>query len=179
MLGDKLRIGAGAAVVLVIGAVAGAAVTNAVQPAPAAQVAIAEASASSELYVDVQGAVERPGIVMLSPGARVIDAVAAAGGMTDAAAAGSVNLAREVVDGEQLVVPDVTAHEKGADDGLVSINSATAEELQSLSGIGPALSGAIVAYREEHGPFTDIAQLEEVPGIGPAMMSRLESAVKL
>lgn len=179
MLGDKLRIGAGAAVVLVIGAVAGAAVTNAVQPAPAAQIAVAEASASTEVYVDVQGAVERPGIVMLSSGARVIDAVAAAGGMTDDAADGSVNLAREVVDGEQLVVPDGSAEAAGADDGLVSINSASAEELQMLSGIGPALSSAIIAYRDENGPFTAVEQLEEVPGIGPAMMSRLASLVKL
>lgn len=179
MLTDKLRIGAGAAVVLVIGAVAGAAITNAVQPAPAAQLSIAESSESAELYVDVQGAVERPGIVVLTSGARVMDAIAAAGGLSDDAAAGSVNLAREVQDGEQLLVPDIDSAAAADDDALLSINQATAEELQSLPGIGPSLSAAIVAFRDEHGPFTQLEQLDEVPGIGPALMTRLSALVRL
>lgn len=179
MLGDRLRIGAGAAVVLIIGAVAGAAITNNMQPAQQTQVAIADAEAAGELYVDVQGEVERPGIVMLPAGARVIDAIAAAGGLTDEAAEGAINLAREVADGEQLVVPDSSGAADEADDGLVSINQASAEELQTLPGIGPSISQAIVAYRDEHGPFTAIEQLEDVPGIGPAIMTRLASMVKL
>ena len=179
MLSDRLRLGAGAAIVLVIGAVAGAAITGAVQPQPAVQLDIGESAETAELYVDVQGAVERPGIVVLPAGARVMDAIAAAGGLRDDAAEGAINLAREVQDGEQLIVPDEAGAEVAADDGLININQATAEELEELPGIGPSLSAAIVAYRDEHGPFSQIEQLDDVPGIGPAVLARLTSLVRL
>lgn len=175
----------GAAVVLVIGAVVGGAIVNAVggsgRAAPEIVIGGDEAVDAGELLVDVQGEVANPGVVLLAPGSRVIDAVAAAGGLTDEAAAGSVNLAREVVDGEQIIVGGLAAEGEGATaaDGRISINRATADELQSLPRVGPAVSAAIIAHRDQHGPFTDIEQLEDVSGIGPAMMEQLRDLVTL
>lgn len=185
---DSWRLGIGAAVVLVIGAVAGGAIVNAVGgSAPAPEVIIggeAEGDEVRELIVDVQGAVERPGVVVLPQGARVMDAIAAAGGFNDGAAVGSVNLAREVHDGEQLLVP-VEGEEQTGDsggvsgNGLININRASAEELQQLPRVGPATASAIIAHRDEYGPFTSIDQLQDVSGIGPATMEQLRELITI
>lgn len=138
------------------------------------------------LLVHVLGAVVRPGIVELAPGARVVDAVAAAGGLTAEADSGGVNLARALVDGEQLVVPVVgaapaapPAGASGAGDGRVSLNAADAAELDTLPRIGPALAQRIIDWREANGPFTDVAQLLDVAGIGDAVYSGLFDLVTL
>lgn len=138
------------------------------------------------LLVHVLGAVARPGIVELAPGARVVDAVAAAGGLTAEADSGGVNLARALVDGEQLVVPVVgaapAAPPEGASvpgDGRVSLNGADAAELDTLPRIGPALAQRIIDWREANGPFTDVAQLLDVAGIGDAVYSGLVDLVTL
>ncbi len=167
---------------LVIGAVAGGAIVNAVgASSQGSDVVIGvedDSVEAEELLVDVQGAVERPGIVVLAPGARVVDAISAAGGLTEGAAAGSINLAREVQDGEQLLVP-IEGEEETTEDGngLININRATAEELQQLPRVGPSVSAAIVAHRDEHGPFASVDDLEDVSGIGPAMMEQLRTLV--
>ena len=179
---ENWRLGVGAAVVLVIGAVAGGAIVNAVgTSSQSSEVVIGvdeEHTESGELLVDVQGAVERPGIVVLAPGARVVDAISGAGGFSEDAASDSINLAREVQDGEQLLVP-VEGEAEAVDDGndLININRATAEELQQLPRVGPSVSAAIVAHRDEHGPFSTVDQLEDVSGIGPAMMEQLRPLV--
>lgn len=138
------------------------------------------------LLVHVLGAVARPGIVELAPGARVVDAVGAAGGLTADADAGGVNLARALVDGEQLVVPVVGAAPpaaadgaSAAEDGRVSLNQADAAELDTLPRIGPALAQRIIDWREANGPFTDVAQLHDVAGIGDAVYSGLVDLVTL
>lgn len=172
---------------LVIGAVTGGAIVNAVGDSGGSRseivIGVEESASQSDLLIDVQGEVEQPGVVVLAPGARVLDAVAASGGFTDEAAAGSVNLAREVVDGEQIIVPSASesaANDAGAAaDGRISINRATAEQLQALPRVGPAVSSAIVAHRDQHGPFTSIDQLEDVSGIGPSMMEQLRELVTL
>ncbi|MGR0221629.1 helix-hairpin-helix domain-containing protein [Agromyces sp. ZXT2-6] len=145
-----------------------------------------ELASTGTLLVHVLGAVARPGIVELAPGARVVDAVGAAGGLTAEADPGGVNLARALVDGEQLVVPVVGAAESataagapGPGDGRVSLNHADAAELDTLPRIGPALAQRIIDWREANGPFTDVAQLLDVAGIGDAVYSGLVDLVTL
>lgn len=185
----RWRLGAGAAVLLVLGAVAGGVAQRLiadVQPAVvvATPVGSASASASPEVVVDVQGAVAQPGVYRLPAGSRVLDAIARAGGTVAEAAPGALNLARPVVDGEQVLVLTegeqaevaATAPEAG---GLVSLNRADQAALETLPRVGPALALAIIAHRDEHGPFTDIAQLDDVPGIGPAMLATITPLVTL
>ena len=181
----RWRLGAGAAVLLVLGAVAGGVAQRMVQDAaPAAIVATPVATASAELVVDVQGAVGRPGVYRLPAGARVLDALARAGGTSPEAAPGALNLARPVVDGEQLVVPTAAEQAEAAEaapeqGGLVSLNRADQAALEALPRVGPSLATAIIAHRDEQGPFTDIAQLDDVPGIGPALLATLTPLVTL
>jgi len=149
---------------------------------------------SATVLVHVLGAVTRPGLVELSSGARVVDAIAAAGGLTPEADPAAVNLARPVVDGEQLLVAAVGAvppsasgpvvggdggggHAVGAADGLVHLNSADVAALDTLPRIGPALAQRIIDWREANGPFTSVDQLLEVAGIGDAVFSGLADRV--
>jgi competence protein ComEA len=137
--------------------------------------------------VHVTGAVALPGLLTLAPGARVGDAVAAAGGALPDAWLDRVNLARPVADGEQVHVPRVgeDAPPPAASgptsqgilpDGRVDLNRATAEELATLPGIGPARAAAIIAAREEQ-PFDEPGDLRRVPGIGEATFQRLAPLV--
>jgi competence protein ComEA len=152
---------------------------------PAQGFATAEPSGTASpapggIVVDVTGAVRRPGVVRLPPGARVLDAVAAAGGLLPGA--GGVNLARPLVDGEQIVVgaPGTdSAGDGGQDngDGRMDLNRADAAALEELPGVGPVLASRIVAWRESAGGFRRVEQLQEVPGIGPAIYSGLVDLV--
>lgn len=159
------------------------------------------ASGSEEggpLVVHVAGAVVSPGVYTLAPGARVIDAVAAAGGLAPDAAADAVNLAAALGDGQKVYVPHigepvdiVVGVSGGASDvygsgstpggagspGPVNINSATADELDTLPGVGPTTAAAIIAHRQQHGPFVTVDDLTDVRGIGPAKMEALRGQV--
>ena len=181
----RWRLGAGAAVLLVLGAVAGGVAQRMVADAqPAAVLPTPVATATAPLVVELQGALAEPGVNRQPQGSRVLDALARAGGTADGAAPGALNLARPLTDGEQLVVPTVEEQaevaEAGPEEGgLVSLNRADAAALETLPGVGPALAAAILAHRDEHGPFTDIAQLDDVAGIGPATLERLTPLVSL
>lgn len=181
----RWRLGAGAAVVLVLGAVAGGVAQRMVADVqPAVVVATPVATASTEVVVDVQGAVAQPGVYRLPAGSRVLDAIARAGGTVEEAAPGALNLARPVVDGEQVLVPTEAEQAEAAaaapeEGGLVSLNRADQAGLETLPRVGPALALAIIAHRDEHGPFTDIAQLDDVPGIGPGLLTSLTPLVTL
>jgi competence protein ComEA len=159
-------------------------------PAAAGQAAAASAGpapAVRRLVVDVAGAVRRPGVYRLSPGARVADAVARAGGLTRTAERTAVNLAAPLADGEQVLVlargSPVAGSRAGAaagapaTSGPVSLNSATAEELDTLPGVGPVTAEKIVAYRQAHGLFTSVDGLDAIPGIGPARLADLRPLV--
>jgi competence protein ComEA len=151
------------------------------------------APTGSVLVVHVAGAVHRPGVVELRGGDRVADALEAAGGATTDASLSSLNLARPLVDGEQVLVPTVAEEEAagavGAEgggaaagaselpDGRLDLNAASPAELEELPGVGPVLAARIVAHREEHGPFSDAAQLREVSGIGEATWASLRDLV--
>ncbi|QGU05260.1 ComEA family DNA-binding protein [Corynebacterium comes] len=136
---------------------------------------------SGDLVVSVVGAVAGPGLVTLTPGARVHDALSHAQPLPGADLL-SLNLAQRLTDGQQLVVPVVgepAAPEAPTGGGGVSLNSASVTELTTLPGIGPATAAAIVAHRESTGGFLSIEQLLDVKGIGPAKFEALREAVTL
>jgi competence protein ComEA len=144
------------------------------------------ARTASRLVVDVAGAVRRPGLYRLPAGTRVDDALAAAGGPTAKADVVAVNRAAPLADGEQVVVPlRGAAGAAGAAVGAggaspsapVDLNSADAEQLDTLPGIGPTTAAKIVAYRQQHGPFHSLAELDAIPGIGPAKLEQLKGLV--
>ncbi len=135
-------------------------------------------SAERVITVHVAGAVASPGVVQVAAGCRVGAAIAAAGGVLPEADLARVNLAAPLADGQQVVVPRISVDEGAvAGDGRVRINLAGADELESLPGVGPVLAERIVAYREEHGPFTVVEDLLDVPGIGEAKLAALREAV--
>jgi competence protein ComEA len=135
------------------------------------------------LVVDVAGAVRRPGLYRLATGTRVDDAVAAAGGGTARADLTAVNLAAPLSDGEQVLVPARgaagAAGAAGASAGstIVDLNSATAEQLDTLPGIGPSTAAKIIAYRQQHGAFHSLAELDAISGIGPSKLAELKGLV--
>ncbi len=143
------------------------------------------AGAAPTVTVSVVGQVVRPGLVVLPAGARVADAVAAAGGLLPGADPAVVNLAAVVTDGQQIAVglpgaaavPGASASPGAAGSGRVPLNSATAAELDALPGIGPVLAQRIVEHRDANGPFTAVEQLDDVPGIGPATFDELADLV--
>jgi len=139
-----------------------------------------------EVVVDVAGAVRRPGVYRLEPGSRVADAIAEAGGATRRAEPAMLNLAAPLVDGQQGLMPErgTTAGTAGAGAGAagshgapVSLSLATPEELETLPGVGPVTAQKIVAYRQEHGPFTSVDQLDAIAGIGPKRLESLRELV--
>jgi competence protein ComEA len=145
------------------------------------------AESAAPVVVSVVGSVARPGLVTLPEGARVADAVAAAGGLLPDADPASVNLAAVVSDGQQVAVgvPGAGVVGGGASDGSgaaggagpVDLNAATAAELDALPGIGPVLAQRIVEHRERNGPFRSVEQLDDVPGIGPTTYAELAEMV--
>lgn len=185
----RARLGLGAAIVVVllaltvtvaIGIVRGASapVESVTIDAGAEQVAGGEAS----VFVHVSGSVASPGLYVLHEGARVVDAVAVAGGFAAGADETAVNLARPVSDGEQLHVPAVGAAPDPADpaaagDGRVNLNTADAAALDTLPRIGPAMAARIIDWRDANGRFTSVEDLLSVPGIGDKMLETLRDLV--
>lgn len=171
-------------------------------PSPPASAAPPEPPAGP-VVVSVVGLVHKPGLVTLTAGDRIADALDAAGGPLDGADLAGLNLARRVADGEQIIVgvaappgspspmgssvssPDPPAGSSPAEapggpaapGTPVDLNTATPEDLDALPGVGPVTAAAIIAWREAHGPFTDVDQLSEVDGIGPARLDKLRDLV--
>jgi competence protein ComEA len=134
------------------------------------------------LYVHIVGEVKTPGMYQLPLGARLVDGVFAAGGLTADADNSSVNLARELSDGEQIVVlkvGEIAEAGGSAPGGLISINRATAEQLEELPGIGPALSSRIIAYRDANGGFKTKEDLLNVSGIGDSIFAGFTDLITL
>ncbi|WP_288831437.1 ComEA family DNA-binding protein [uncultured Corynebacterium sp.] len=152
----------------------------------AAATASSVTAAPSSIVVSVVGEVDRPGLATLEPGARVADALAAAGPRPGADLA-ALNQAQPLADGQQIHVvaqgaappgPPAAPGETGSGNaGLVSLNTATAQELTALPGVGEATAAAIVAHREKNGPFTSVDKLNDVKGIGPAKFEALKDLV--
>jgi competence protein ComEA len=151
----------------------------------------------TEVVVHVAGAVVSPGVRRLPPGSRVTDALDAAGGALPGADLPRINLAAPLVDGQQVYVPKpgeelpvaagaglpagVGAAGTGGSvhGGPVDLNTANAEQLDTLPGVGPATAAAIIAHREQHGPFTSVDQLLDVRGIGEAKLEQLRDLVSV
>jgi competence protein ComEA len=169
-----------------------AAVPGATTSADSATTTVAEPEPAL-IYVQVAGAVRRPGVYRVRADARVFQVVEEAGGFTEDADEQAVPLAARVSDGCRLLVPrlgeasqqpvlsemGVPGTSNGGGAGVISLNTATLEQLDSLPGIGPTLARQIIEYRETHGPFTSVEQLTEVPGIGAAKLEQLRPLVGL
>jgi competence protein ComEA len=160
-------------------------------PAKGASVQV-EASGSGVAVVQVAGAVHRPGVYRMGPGRRVDDAVRAAGGAQPQADLAGVNLAAKVSDGQQVIVPVAgaagaagtgpagSAGGAGAASGQpLNLNTATPEQLDQLDGLGPATAQKIVAYRQAHGGFRSVSELDQVPGIGEKKLAALKDRVRV
>jgi competence protein ComEA len=160
--------------------------------------AVTSSTVAAEIVVDVVGAVRMPGVVTLPAEARVVDAIRAAGGVTPGADLVRLNLAAKVADGARVAVPlvgepppalDPNAVTGGGDPGssgfatdagigdLIDVNTASAEELEALPGIGPTLAAAIVDERERNGPFDSVDDLNRVPGIGDGRLGQIRDLV--
>ena len=151
------------------------------EPSPAKQV----------IWVDVAGAVARPGLYSLPEGARVAAALEKAGGVRAKAERAAVNLAAKLTDGEQVFVPSRGSAAVGAAGGAatagasatagsgapISLSTATQAQLEELDGIGPALAQRIIEYREQHGGFKSVDQLQEVSGIGEKRFQALKDSI--
>ena len=133
---------------------------------------------NSKISVHLVGEVNSPGLYELQIGSRVSDALDLAGGFTANASISSVNLARILIDGEQLVVKSQESYQQELD-SKVSINEADVEKLDSLPGVGPSIASRIIEHREQNGPFRSVEQLTEVSGIGPKMLSNIKDLVRL
>ena len=154
-------------------------------PPPVRVAKSSTASASpARLFVDVVGAVRRPGLYRLKDGSRVADAVTRAGGPTPKAQIELLNLAARIADGEQIVVPrrGLAGPAAGATGGVaaagpVHLNSATLEQLDALPGVGPVTAQKILDYRQQHGAFGSVDELDAISGIGPARLEQLRGLV--
>jgi competence protein ComEA len=142
-------------------------------------------AAERRLVVDVAGDVRRPGLYRLRAGSRVQDAILAAGGATRKAQLDAVNLAAPIADGEQIVVPGSGAGGAAAasspagssPSAPLDLNSATLEQLEALPGIGPVTAQKILDYRQTHGAFHSVSELEGISGFGPAHLAQLKGLV--
>ncbi|SIR85369.1 competence protein ComEA [Microbispora rosea] len=143
----------------------------------------------ARVVVYVTGKVRNPGVFVLASGARVADAIEAAGGLRKGAKPGGINLARRLVDGEQIVAGSAATAGAGSASvpdsniapgaGVVNLNTATVEQLDALPGIGGVIAQRIADYRNAHGGFQSVDQLKEVPGIGDRKFAEMRDKVSV
>jgi competence protein ComEA len=141
--------------------------------------------AEPEIFVDVAGAVNKPGVYSLTGKSRVIDAIKAAGDSAPGADLSTINLARILNDGEQIYVDSTVVNSSGVrvsksvHTGPININRATAKQLDALDGIGPVIAQRIVDYRKKNGSFISIDDLQKVSGIGAAKFAQIKAKVRI
>ena len=141
--------------------------------------------AEPEIFVDVTGAVNNPGVYSLTGRSRVIDAIKAAGDSAPGADLSTINLARVLNDGEQIYVDSTVVNSSGqrvskkVSSGPININRATLRQLDALDGIGPVIAGRIIEYRKKNGSFFTIDDLQKVSGIGAAKFAQIKSKVRI
>ena len=141
--------------------------------------------AEPEIFVDVTGAVNNPGVYTLTGRSRVIDAIKAAGDSAPGADLSTINLARVLNDGEQIYVDSTVVNSSGqrvskkVSSGPININRATLRQLDALDGIGPVIAGRIIEYRKKNGSFLTIDDLQKVSGIGAAKFAQIKSKIRI
>ena len=141
--------------------------------------------AAPEIFVDVTGAVTKPGVYTLAANSRVIDAIKAAGDSAPGADLSTINLARVLSDGEQIYVDATIINSAGkrvsktVHSGPVNVNRATAAQLDSLDGIGPVIAKRIIEYRKVNGPFATVEDLQKVSGIGTVKFAIIKSKLRV
>jgi competence protein ComEA len=141
--------------------------------------------AEPEIFVDVTGAVNNPGVYTLTGRSRVIDAIKAAGDSAPGADLSTINLARVLNDGEQIYVDSTVVNSSGqrvskkVPSGPININRATLRQLDALDGIGPVIAGRIIEYRKKNGSFLTVDDLQKVSGIGAAKFAQIKSKVRI
>ena len=156
-------------------------------PAISLQPSSAATPQNGLIYIHVAGKVMRPGLYTLMKGARVADAISAAGGAKKSEDLSEINLARILSDGEQVYVgttptqymPSAKGSKKQRYTGIININRASVGELDSLPGIGPVLASRIIEYRKVHGPFATLDELRKVRGIGAALFDDIKGRLSL
>jgi competence protein ComEA len=154
------------------------------QSAPAPEI-VPITIAEPEIFVDVTGAVNNPGVYTLPGKSRVIDAIKAAGDSAPGADLSTINLARVLNDGEQIYVDSTVLNSSGkrvskkTPTGPININRATARQLDALDGIGPVIAARIVEYRKVNGSFLSVDDLQKVSGIGAAKFAQIKSKVRI
>ena len=146
---------------------------------------IDSSGSGGDVVVDVTGAVARPGVYRLPAGARVTDAVQRAGGASGGALLEAINLAARLADGQQVVVPKrgpagtpLATAGSAAEEGPISLGTATVEQLDTIDGIGPVTAEDIIEFRDQHGGLSSVDQLDQVSGIGPATMESLRARLQ-
>jgi competence protein ComEA len=141
--------------------------------------------AEPEIFVDVTGAVNKPGVYTLTGKSRVIDAIKAAGDSAPGADLSTINLARVLTDGEQIYVDATVVNSSGVrvskaiHTGPININRATARQLDALDGIGPVIAQRIIDYRKINGSFLTVDDLQKVSGIGAAKFAQIKAKVRI
>ena len=141
--------------------------------------------AAPEIFIDVTGAVNNPGVYTLAANSRVIDAIKAAGDSAPGADLSTINLARVLSDGEQIYVDATIVNSAGVRiskvtrSGPININRATLAQFDSLDGIGPVIAKRIIEYRKANGPFVTVEDLQKVSGIGVAKFANIKSKVRV
>ena len=147
---------------------------------PARSLQVATTASETLIDVHVAGWVRSPGVVQLPEGSIVADAVEAAGGFRIGADSHTLNLAAPLAGGDQVYVSGPGQDSPGpTDDGKIAVNRATASELEKLPGVGPVLAERIVAYRDVNGPFQQVEDLLDVPGIGESKLASMRDAVRV
>ncbi|MEO3872255.1 ComEA family DNA-binding protein [Nonomuraea sp. B12E4] len=138
------------------------------------------------MTVHVAGKIRDPGVYLLPSGSRVTDAVTAAGGVSRGASIGPLNLARRLIDGEQIVVGATTGQAAAPGTpaldpatAILDLNAATTDQLEQLPGVGEVLAARIAEFRTSHGGFTTVEQLREVNGIGPRKYDEIKPKVRV
>jgi len=179
-------------VLLIVTLCAGAALAYVRSRPRAVEVNGGAVSASGEdrqklLTIHVAGAVLRPGLYKLDEGTRVADALQRAGGAAPDALLDDLNLASRLTDGQKVLVPRAVAAAPAAGapaaaaagSGLINLNTASVEQIDSLPGVGPALAGRIVDYRKKNGPFSSVDDLDNIEGIGPKKLENFKDLVTI
>jgi len=161
-----------------IGLTVGGLIWITARPPQGVPILLAASSTASPLTVYISGEVVNPGVYKLPQGSRILDAINSAGGFLSDADKSGINLAEIIIDSSQIDIPSILGREDSST-GKVNINTATIDELEGLPGIGPTAARMIIEYRQSHGFFTSIDDIQKVEGIGPVTYEKIRNLISI